>query len=562
MGERNSHHISSDEVLNAPGLASKGEQRLRTIVDGEPNHFSFRIAFEDGQWASVEFHILPVASEFAQHPLYAVTGSFTPSHDAVHPSRVLATAQLVYDTYIRVTWLKLSEDLLERRAPVSSSTSHNRGNSEMCRDGSGGRFAPGPPSDAGMTARLPTFTRPATRPRDKDEGDSNTDSQVEGDVDGITSCTESESRETAVSISTQDGMATKPHLDRLIDGLVKKVESGQAKRVKREKRQKNNKEVEVIGVDNVVSQCLLREIDDENLDRYLDRVEKALDQYIQGDKCDVRRRSWTTWFYLACLRIVRELRRKGRKHRPSNGARLANQIVNHLLVTDGVAAMGVYDGLAEHCYKISKAAEATPEDAEYITMNVAAKLHGKVLAPPDSSQIPFPAVWLKSILTKVPYHTICHDIGLPNLAALSLEPQWSTLDGRLVMPLGAPMSLIRKKWSIWVSADPTIQAFRGQLESNVSGMSTASSPNVPHLPGRQHGPIFQSDDLACNGTSPREFTRPNSRGNVDQNDNMTGILAANFGTDWNSQQCLSDLDRVLSDFTMHCDAGFIGFPSA
>ncbi|RSL82777.1 hypothetical protein CEP52_016878 [Fusarium oligoseptatum] len=396
MGKRNSHHISSDEVLNAPGLASKGEQRLRTIVDGEPNHFSFRIAFEDEQWALVEFHILPVASEFAQHPLYAVTGSFTPSHDAVHPSRVLVTAQLVYDTYIRVTWLKLSEDFLERRAPVSSSTSHNRGNSEMCRDGSGGR----------------------------------------------------------------------------------------------------------------------------------------------------------------------ELRRKGRKHRPSNGARLANQIVNHLLVTDGVAAMGVYDGLAEHCYKISKAAEATPEDAEYITMNVAAKLHGKVLAPPDSSQVPLPAVWLKSILTKVPYHIICHDIGLPNLAALSLEPQWSTLDGRLVMPLGAPMSLIRKKWSIWVSADPTIQAFRGQLESNVSGMSMASSPNVPHLPGRQHGPIFQSDDLACNGTSPREFTRPNSRGNVGQNDNMTGILAPDFGTDWNSQQCLSDLDRVLSDFTMHCDAGFIGFPSA
>lgn len=111
MNERNSHHISSDEVLEAPGLASKGEQRLRTIIDGEPNHFSFYIHFEDGQWALVEFHIIPIASELAQHTLYAVTGSFTPSHDAVHSGRVLATAQLIYDTYIRVTWLKLNENL-------------------------------------------------------------------------------------------------------------------------------------------------------------------------------------------------------------------------------------------------------------------------------------------------------------------------------------------------------------------------------------------------------------------------------------------------------------------
>lgn len=192
---------------------------------------------------------------------------------------------------------------------------------------------------------LPTSTRLATRRR-KDDGDPNTESQVERNGAGITSCTESEPRETAVSISARDGMAKKLHLDRLVDKLVRKVESGQARRVKREKKRKGNTEVQVIGVDNAVSQCLLREVDDEKLDRYLDQVERALDDYIRGDKCDVNRRTWTVWFYLACLRIVRELRRKGCKHRPSNGARLASQIVNRLLVTDGVAAMGVYDGLA------------------------------------------------------------------------------------------------------------------------------------------------------------------------------------------------------------------------
>jgi hypothetical protein len=114
----NSHHISEDEVIEAPELARKGEQRLRVIVDGEPNFFSFRVPCDDGHGALVEFHILPVVSDFARHTLYAVTGNYTPSHDAVRSDQVQEAAQLVYDTYIHVSHLRLNSDMYCQTLPI------------------------------------------------------------------------------------------------------------------------------------------------------------------------------------------------------------------------------------------------------------------------------------------------------------------------------------------------------------------------------------------------------------------------------------------------------------
>lgn len=201
-----------------------------------------------------------------------------------------------------------------------------------------------------------------------------------------------------------------------------------------------------------------------------------------------------------------------------------------------------------------------------------------MLAPPDSFQVPFPAVWLGSILANVPYvyafrvlglpftnlessyHAICHDIGLPNLAAWSLEPQWTNLGGRCVMPLGVPMSLVQKKWLSQVSTDPEIQTLHGQLEYNISNMPTASSPNILHPTSRQHSPSFQPDDLARNGASLQGVTHSSSPRNINQDDTMTGILATNVSADCSNQSCFSDLDQILNDFDI--DTGFIGFPPA
>lgn len=105
------HCISEEDVLLAPSLAKSGEQRLYDIVDGEPHVFLFNIRLGDGRAASVEFHISPVVYDFAPHVLYTVTGSYTTSHDDVHADEVIGAAQLVYNTYIRVTWLRLDEEM-------------------------------------------------------------------------------------------------------------------------------------------------------------------------------------------------------------------------------------------------------------------------------------------------------------------------------------------------------------------------------------------------------------------------------------------------------------------
>lgn len=108
---RYSHYISEEDVLLAPSLTKSGEQRLYDIVDGEPQVFFFNIRLGDGRAASVEFHITPVVTDSAPHVLYTVTGSYTTSHDDVHADEVIGTAQLVYNTYIRVTWLRLNEEM-------------------------------------------------------------------------------------------------------------------------------------------------------------------------------------------------------------------------------------------------------------------------------------------------------------------------------------------------------------------------------------------------------------------------------------------------------------------
>lgn len=101
-----------------------------------------------------------------------------------------------------------------------------------------------------------------------------------------------------------------------------------------------------ISIDLAVARCISSVDDDGKLDKYLNDIEQGFKQAVKLDESDVKRRTWTLWMFLSCLRLVREKRRKGRKHVPSQAAKLFNLIINRLLVSEGVMAVGVYEALA------------------------------------------------------------------------------------------------------------------------------------------------------------------------------------------------------------------------
>lgn len=105
------HRIEEEDVLLAQSLANNGELRRINLVPEELNIIFFDLPFGQGRSASVEFYLTPLSHSDALHTLYAVDGSYSPSHDDIHLEQVLHAAQLVYDTYIAVAWLKLNGDM-------------------------------------------------------------------------------------------------------------------------------------------------------------------------------------------------------------------------------------------------------------------------------------------------------------------------------------------------------------------------------------------------------------------------------------------------------------------
>lgn len=64
-----------------------------------------------------------------------------------------------------------------------------------------------------------------------------------------------------------------------------------------------------------------------------------------------KKKMWTAWFLYSCLQLVIEEANplppnQHHKHKPFLGARVANLIVNKLLQSDGISAMGVFNILA------------------------------------------------------------------------------------------------------------------------------------------------------------------------------------------------------------------------
>ncbi len=52
----------------------------------------------------------------------------------------------------------------------------------------------------------------------------------------------------------------------------------------------------------------------------------------------------------------------------------------------------------EHGHQLSKAAEATPEDQEYISLRAARGLRGNVFPPPGDSRVPCPVAWIRELM--------------------------------------------------------------------------------------------------------------------------------------------------------------------
>ncbi|EWZ29113.1 hypothetical protein FOZG_17212 [Fusarium oxysporum Fo47] len=138
--------------------------------------------------------------------------------------------------------------------------------------------------------------------------------------------------------------------------------------------------------------------------------------------------------------MVKEQVDNSRKQRSSRAAKIVNDIVNRLLITDGVRAWGVYHGFSARDYRLSKASEVTQLHAEYIAKQAAEQLRDKVAAPPDSFQVPFSGFWLHTV-TKISYATICDYIGLSNVAELK-----SVTDTEVLMSVDIPMSWISRQW--------------------------------------------------------------------------------------------------------------------
>ncbi|KAL7917291.1 hypothetical protein ACQKWADRAFT_307144 [Trichoderma austrokoningii] len=371
------HWISEEEVLLAPSLAKSGSQRLYDIVDGEPHVFLFNIRLSNGRAASVEFHITPIVHDCALHVLYTVTGSYTTSHNDVHANEVIGAAQLVYDTYIRVTWLRLDENILKHRAEAPS-LSYLSSNILPSNISSG------------------TVARTAGDPMPLENGENHICVSKEAISNSGVPVGNQEVIRTVNTASTLEntkpvkGLGPRTKLDTIAAKISRKIQT----------YYDNLDGMRALNVDHAVSHCFCPREYNQSFNSHLDQIEEKLVSAMNNsyDKTMV----WLNWFFYSCLRLVRDRRRSGRRHMPSTGAKLANLIVDRLLISDGLEALGVYNALAELCYKLRRASELSFQDIEYVSSLVAENLHGRIHISSTSSEVPLPMVWLSTLFPTVP----------------------------------------------------------------------------------------------------------------------------------------------------------------
>ncbi|KAL7928117.1 hypothetical protein V8C35DRAFT_318867 [Trichoderma chlorosporum] len=339
------HQISDDDVLKAPSLAKNQQARVE-IALGQQNVFFFTLPFDQGRYATVEIYIKPFRNAAVGHPLFEVEGIYTLSDDDIDVDQVIAAAQLVYDTYINVIWLKLDDVL--KCSPKNSSTPSALPDlpaSEVCdpvREADSDSFEP----------RSEVDSEPARNARN-------------------------------ISQKPRDRNNPKTVAERLVKAIKEKLPR------------------EGTNYDQAAFQCL---IPNSGKGYNLEEIKETLleREAVYGAAKD-KVNMWTAWYFRCCLQIVIERVdnrvRYGRKHTPFEGAEVANLVVDNLLKYDGLAAMSVYAALARSGNKLSKAAELSSSNIRYVSDQVAKDLQGKLSAPASSALVPFPGLWLSTLFS-------------------------------------------------------------------------------------------------------------------------------------------------------------------
>ncbi|KAL7932166.1 hypothetical protein V8C35DRAFT_307547, partial [Trichoderma chlorosporum] len=359
------HELSEDDVRQAPIFASSRPPRINIDLE-KPNIILFKLSFDQGRYATVEFHIKPFYHGSIQHILFHVEGHYTPSHGDISVEQVTDAAQLIYDTYINVIKLKLNGNTLKR---------------------------------------------------------------------------EDSSEETRRDIKTSKN---RPRNDpqALAENLVITIKKAQEDLVKRKEAEPRLE----ANYDHAVFQGLIPN-DGKIID--LNQIEQALKD-MQNYYKDDKRKLWTSWYFRCCFQMVIEKAynppgfQGHNKNKPFQGAKIVNLIINKLLISDGLAAMGVYIALIESGNRLSKPAELKPKDVECFVDLVAKGLHGQIYAPSPASLIPFSGLWLGALFYTVQYTKICEIIGLPQLACLVGRV---SLSSRALLTMGVEMSVLTEDWT-------------------------------------------------------------------------------------------------------------------
>ncbi|KAL6868031.1 hypothetical protein J3F83DRAFT_88737 [Trichoderma novae-zelandiae] len=372
------HHISEDDVLQAPMLAKQGQQRLCDIVHGAQNSFRFNVFLDQRPAASVELHVTPVHRGPGQATLYDVEGRYMPLDDnGARADEMLKAAQLVYDTYIRVVPLKVTKDILKHcprltTTPVALSRTPASTAIDTIMSNTSGHP---PPHENGNMAIPASTVDPAGE-------------------EALPAVNGQERNANATSSQGRD-MAGKLRLyaTQVANAIRRGLYKAEVRKILW-----SEQDMEA-GYEYVVSHV---PVPDEGRGSavYLDQVENQLSSAMKEEPDD-KTTAWINWFFLSNLQLVREHGRDGRKHLPLKGAKLANLIVNKLLISDGVAALGVYNALAEMCSRFTFQSNFSIFNIERISSMVANDLHGQLSCPTSHSQIPFPALWLSTLFRTV-----------------------------------------------------------------------------------------------------------------------------------------------------------------
>ncbi|KAL6695131.1 hypothetical protein J3F84DRAFT_39186 [Trichoderma pleuroticola] len=284
------HHIADDDVLQASSFAE--DQPSRINIDPEQrNIIIFTLSFDHKRHAIVRFCITPIRHDQIQHLLFKVEATYTPSDNTISINEVITAAQLIYNIYINVIWLKLDENILKCQ-PNELST--------QCENVSDDIF----------------------------------------DSEGIICAIGEPGRSTKI---TSNEKQSRNNPNAIAESLTRIIVENVEKQGQVDPVQEANYDFTIVQPLNPKG----------NTTYNLDQIHHALSETESYYKKEGnKKKEWTIWYFRCCLQMVLEktyFQQQYLHHRSRTfkGAKVANLIINKLLKSDGIAAVGLYNILAD-----------------------------------------------------------------------------------------------------------------------------------------------------------------------------------------------------------------------